>query len=334
MSVYIDRKFLLQISPKLQMFSQKKTDLYNFRCPYCGDSQKNKSKARGFVYRKKNDYFFTCHNCGEGHTFYNFLQFIEPTLVKEYALERYKNDETKNHNYKKPETMVNIPKPVFKERVELKSVNSLPEEHFAKVYIKNRKIPESKWNDIYFADDFKSYVESLGVDFEIKLSEPRIVIPFYDANKNLFAIQGRALKESKLKYITVKINESSKKLYGLDKVDLSRKVYVVEGPIDSMFLPNCIATADANLASAIEVSTNIVLVFDNERRNKDVLRHIKTSIVLGIPVCLWPDTMKYKDINDMVKEGGLSPEEIVSIIDTHTYVGLRAEFEFNNWRKV
>ena len=117
MSVYIDRKFLLQISPKLQRFAQKKTDLFNFRCPFCGDSQKNKSKARGFIYRKKNDYFFTCHNCGEGHTFYNFINHVDPSLVKEYQLERYKDGQTGNHNYPKPETMVNISKPVFKTKI-------------------------------------------------------------------------------------------------------------------------------------------------------------------------------------------------------------------------
>jgi transcription elongation factor Elf1 len=74
MSIFIDRQFLLRISPKLQRFTQKKDDLYNFRCPLCGDSQKNKTKCRGYVYRKKNDYFYMCHNCGAGTNFYNFLE--------------------------------------------------------------------------------------------------------------------------------------------------------------------------------------------------------------------------------------------------------------------
>ena len=117
MSVYIDRKFLLQVSPRLLRFTQKKTDLYNFRCPFCGDSQKNKLKARGFIYRKKNDYFYTCHNCHVGHTFYNFLKFVDNNLLREYSLERYKDGETGNHNYTKPS--FDIPKPTFKKKIDL-----------------------------------------------------------------------------------------------------------------------------------------------------------------------------------------------------------------------
>lgn len=333
MSVYIDRRFLLQVSPRLERFAQKKADLYNFRCPFCGDSQKNKSKCRGFVFRKKNDYFFTCHNCGIGHTFYNFLNFVDPTLVKEYQLERYKDGQTGNHNYPKPESMVNIPKPVFKERIKLDSIASLPEEHFAKVYVKNRKIPENRWSELYFTPDFAEFVANHGIDKDLMKDDPRLVIPFYDKDKNLFAFQGRALSESKLKYITVKLNDDAKKLYGLDRVDLSKKVYVVEGPIDSMYLDNCIATADANLSFASEVSNNIVLVNDNEPRNKEIVRQIGDNIKKGYPVCLWPDTIQQKDINDMIISG-LTKEQIMSIIDEHTYSGLRAEFEFNNWRKI
>ena len=103
MSVFIDRSFLLQVSPKLQRFARKKDDLYNFRCPFCGDSQKNKLKARGYIHRKQNDYFYMCHNCGVSTTFYNFLKQVDPNLLQEYQLERYKNGETGNNNYPKPE---------------------------------------------------------------------------------------------------------------------------------------------------------------------------------------------------------------------------------------
>lgn len=331
MSVYIDRKFLLQVSPRLQRFTQTKTDLYNFRCPFCGDSQKNKSKARGFIYRKKNDYFFRCHNCSVGHTFYNFLDFVEPSLIREYAMERYKDGETGNHNYTKP--TFDIPKPVFKSRIKLDSIDSLPDGHFAKVYVENRQIPKDRWSDLYFTPDFAKFVASFDIDKELKADDPRLIIPFYDVNKNLFAFQGRALSESKLKYITVKLDDNAKKLYGLDRVDLSKKVYVVEGPIDSMYLDNCIATADANLSFASEVTSNIVLVNDNEPRNKEIVKQIRDNIKKGLAVCLWPTTIIEKDINDMILSG-LTKEKIKSIIDEHTYTGLRAEFEFNNWRKV
>jgi predicted RNA-binding Zn-ribbon protein involved in translation (DUF1610 family) len=331
MSVYIDRKFLTQISHKLQRFSQKKTDLYNFRCPFCGDSTRNKLKARGFIFRKQNDYFYMCHNCGASHTFYNFLNYVDPSLIKAYALERFKDGEQGNHNYTKPE--VNIPKPVFKTKIGLPSINDLPDGHYVKDYVINRKIPNDRWSELYFAEDFKTFVHSLGVEKELKDKDPRLVIPFYDAGKNLFALQGRAMSDSKVKYITVKMDENAKKLYGMDKVDLSRSIYVVEGPIDSMFLDNCIATADATLSFASEVSNDLVLINDNEPRNKDIIRQINDNIKKGFKVVIWPDTMDQKDINDMILSG-LTKEEITSIINEHTYSGLRAEFELNNWRKV
>ena len=331
MSVYIDRKFLLQVSSKLQRFSQKKTDLYNFRCPFCGDSQKNKSKARGFIYRKKNDYFFTCHNCGEGRTFYNFLSHVEPSMVKEYALERYTDGQTGNHNYTKP--TFDIPKPVFKQQIKLDNVYSLPDEHFAKQYVISRGIPEKFWTQLYFAPDFAEFVKSYGIEKELKSDDARLIIPFFNKDKTLFAFQGRALGESKLKYITVKLDENAKKIYGLDRVDISRKVYVVEGPIDSMFLDNCIATADATLSFASEVSKDIVLVNDNEPRNIEIIKQISNNIKNGYNVVIWPETLTQKDINDMVMDG-MTKEQIQTIIDEHTYSGLRAEFELNNWRKV
>lgn len=331
MSVYIDRKFLLQVSPKLLRFTQKKTDLYNFRCPFCGDSQKNKLKARGFIYRKKNDYFYSCHNCHVGHTFYNFLKFVDANLVREYSLERYKDGETGNHNYTKPK--FDIPKPVFKQKIDLENIDSLPENHFAKQYVANRQIPKERWSDLYFAADFKSFVESFGIEKDLKENDPRLIIPFYSANKNLIGFQGRALSESKIRYITIKLDENAPKIFGLDRLK-SGTTYVVEGPIDSMFIDNAIATADANLSSIEDEHFNdLVLVYDNEPRNKDIVKQLSKAIKEQFQVVIWPATIESKDINEMILSG-LTKDNIMSIIKEHTYSGLRAEMELNNWRKI
>ena len=336
MSVYIDRTFLLRVSPRLEKFSQKKQDLYNFRCPLCGDSQKNKTKCRGYVFRKKNDYFYMCHNCGASMSFYNFLDKVDPGIVKEYTLERYKEGETGTHNYKKPTFDEFKTKPKFKTKIKLKTIEELPDEHFAKVYCQNRKIPDENLSRLYFAPDFKKFVEGLKLDVgKLADNDQRLVIPFYDKNNNLIAFQGRALGESKMRYITIKIDSNERKFFGLDSVNEEERIYVVEGPIDSLFIDNAVATADSNLQSITEVfdKTKVTLVFDNEPRNKEIVRLMEKAIENHFSVVIWPPMVEKKDINDMVLDG-FTKDELQDIIYKNTFVNLRAKMEFVNWKKI
>lgn len=335
MSVYIDRKFLHLISPKLERFAQKKQDLYNFRCPICGDSQTKRNKSRGYIYRKNNDYFYMCHNCNASHTFYNFIKFVDPSLLKEYALERFKNGETGNHNYTKPTFEEYKTKPTFKESINLPTIEDLPDGHFCKDYVINRKIPKEFHSQLYYADDFKSFVQSIQKEKTGLIEgEKRLIIPFFDTQKNLIAFQGRALNESKIRYITIKLHDNVPKFFGLDRVDPNKKVYVVEGPIDSMFIPNAIATADSNLTKANELGFNdITLIFDNQPRNKELVKNINKAIKNGNSVCLFPETVGEKDINDMILNG-CSIHELLALIDNFTFSNLRAELEFSKWKKV
>jgi transcription elongation factor Elf1 len=337
MSVFIDRSFLLRVSPRLGRFSKKKDDLYNFRCPLCGDSQKNKLKARGFVYRKQNDYFYMCHNCGISTTFYNFLKQVDGQLLKEYQLERYKNGETGNNNYPKPEfEEFKTEKPIFKKSLELPTVESLPEAHFAKVYVQQRRIPETFQTQLYYAEDFAAFIQTLGIKSEkLQKGDKRLVIPFYNKEKELMAIQGRSLGESKLRYITLKLHDNNKKVYGLDRANTESMVYVTEGPIDSMFLDNAVATADSNLESITDCvdKSKVVLVFDNEPRNKEIVSKINSAIDNHFNVVIWPEFIDSKDINEMVLDG-FSPDEIQDIISKNTFVNLRAKMEFVNWKKI
>jgi transcription elongation factor Elf1 len=335
MSVFIDRAFLLRVSPKLQRFTQKKEDLYNFRCPLCGDSQKNKTKARGFVYRKKDNYFYMCHNCGVSTTFYNFLDKVDSTLVKEYQLERYKVG-TQNANTKAPEFEEVKSKPVFAQKIPLESIESLPEEHFAKTYVRSRLIPEKFYSQLYFAPDFSKFTQELGISKEgLKEGDQRLVIPFFDEQKNLIAYQGRALGESKIRYITIKTNENNSKVFGLDRIDQDKTIYVTEGPIDSLFLDNAVATADSSLESITSTYdiSKVVLVFDNEPRNKEICKKIESAIDKHFRVVIWPEFIEKKDINDMILDG-FSPDEIQDIISKNTFVNLRAKMEYVKWKKI
>lgn len=338
MSIFIDRTFLLRVSPKLQKFSQKKTDLYNFRCPLCGDSSKNKTKARGYIFAKKNNYFYMCHNCGASTNFYNFLERVDASLLKEYALERYKvGEDGRAASNAKPDFELAKNTPVFKKKLPLPTVASLPEGHYAQVYVQGRKIPESHLESLYFAEDFKNFVEvQMGIEKDGLIDgDARLVIPFYDEEKNLVAFQGRALGNSKLRYITVKMSDEGIKLFGLDTIDKEEDVFVTEGPIDSMFLENAVATADATLTNASKYidKSRLILVYDNEPRNKDICRHMEKAIEDHYRIVIWPEMIEEKDINEMVLNG-FSPDEIQDIISKNTFVNLRAKMEFVNWKKV
>jgi hypothetical protein len=278
-----------------------------------------------------------CHNCGVSTTFYNFLKQVDPKLLQEYQLERYKNGETGNNNYPKPEfEEFKSEKPTFKKTLELPTIDSLPEAHYAKNYVQQRRIPENFYSQLYYAEDFATFIQNLGIDKEgLYKNDKRLVIPFYDKEKNLVAVQGRSLGESKLRYITLKLDDDNNKFYGLDRIDQDKMICVVEGPIDSMFLDNAVATADANLESITKIfdKSKVVLVFDNEPRNKQIVEKINLAIENHFNVVIWPEFIDYKDINEMVL-GGFSPDEIQDIIDKHTVVNLRAKMEFVNWKKV
>ena len=333
MSIFIDRKYLLLISSKLKQFSEKKTDLYNFRCPICGDSQKDKNKCRGYIFKRKDDYFYRCHNCGASHNFYNFLERVQPSILREYSLERYRNN---NPEPEEQPLFLPTEKPKFKKKLKLKTIFELPNTHFAKKYCLDRKLPEETLHSLYYAPDFKKFVDDLGIEKENLIEDDkRLVIPFYDKEKNLVALQGRTLTNSKMRYITVKMSDENSKFFGIDNIDENEKIYVVEGPIDSLFLKNAIATADSNLVRASEIfdKRNIVLVFDNEPRNKEIVKVLDKAIENHYNVVIWPEMIESKDINDMILEG-FTIEEIRDIIEKNTFVNLRAKMEFINWKKV
>lgn len=341
MSLYIDTKFVSLVSPKLDRFAKKSEYLWNFRCPLCGDSHKNKFKARGYIYRRKSDLFFTCHNCGSSISFGNFLKTVDHSLFREYQMERYKNES--NGNVVKPDFSLANTKPVFMHKTEstkidLPTIKSLATTHPARRYLCERLVPEDRLDTIYYTSDFRDFVLELLPDYEKELrkNDPRIVIPFYDENKQLLGFQGRAVGDSKVKYITIKLNEDNLKVFGLDKIDKSKRIYVVEGPIDSMFLSNSLAMMDASLYTVISSVGNhdYVFVYDNEPRNRDVVRHMKKTIETGKNICIWPSHIEFKDINDMIVKGKLSSAAIQSIIDTNTFSSHRAMLEFGTWKKV
>jgi len=337
MSVYTDRLFLLRVSNRLDKFVQKKQDLYNFRCPFCGDSKKDKNLARGYIYRKSDDYLYKCHNCTVTKNFYQFLEQVEPTLIKEYSLERYKQNNVGRtfEEKEEPDYSDLTKKPKFKKNLGIPSIDDLPDDHIAKKYCISRKIPEEMFHSLYYAEDFKNFALTIDPNKKSLVeADKRLVIPFYGKDKTLLGVQGRTLTDSKLRYITVKANDD-RKFFGIDRINENEMIYVVEGPIDSLFLNNAIATADANLISASDIfdKTNITLIFDNEPRNHEIIKLMSKAIDDHYNIVIWPEMIDAKDINDMILDG-FTKEELLDIIDKNTFVNLRAKMEFIQWKKV
>ena len=336
MSLYTDQKYVGLISPRLDRLKQVRANLWNSRCPICGDSQKNKSKKRMYIYAKKQDLFVKCHNCGYGSNLGNFIKTLDPHLHGQYVMERYSQGQNGRGKTKEPEFKFEPPK--FKPRpttIKLPSIGSLIHTHHARLFYEGRKIPNNFLDRVFYAEDFMSWAQSVSeIDYSnLGRDEPRMVIPFFDTEGKLIAAQGRALGNHELRYITIKVTDESTKVYGLERWNSEDTTYIVEGPIDSMFLPNCLAVAGGDLQSIKIDKKQCVLIFDNEPRNIHTVTKLMKSIYDGWSVVIWTQEKKFKDINDLVI-GGMSTDEILKMINKNTFKGLEADWAARDWRNV
>ena len=328
---FIDVKYARLVGGRLDKFKEKKPGLYNFRCPYCGDSEKHKSKARGYFFLKQNDLIYKCHNCGVGRTLGNFLKDHARDLFDEFVLERYKEGLTGKHR-RAPNPVIKTSKPKFKTSINLPNIASLNKEHPAREYLEQRKIPIDKLEHLYYADHFKQYVNSVKQTFDsLKNDQPRIIIPLKDEGGKMFGLQGRSLDPvSKLRYITIIFNEGKPKLFGIDRIHYDKPIYIVEGPIDSLFLGNSVAMAGSDVNIRSLGWSDYIWVYDNEPRNRQIVDRIEAAIDRGDKVVIWPDGIVEKDINDMVLAG----HNPASLVESNTYQGLQAKLKLSHWKKV
>ena len=329
--IHFDLKYIMLLSTHLDKFKKLRDNLFNFRCIYCGDSAKFKNKARGYFYRKKQDFFYRCHNCGVGTNLAKVIQYIDRDLYKEYVLEKYKegktNTEPKEFNFETPKFKKKDP-----HLEDLISINKLNTSHPARQYVERRSIPKEFFNDIYFCSHFFKWSR-----IKSKEEHPRLVIPFRDESGEVFAAQGRAFGSETPKYLTIKFDDKPK-IFGLDRIDWTKRICVVEGPIDSLFVKNCLAVAGADFNNiqdkAIEEddfsAEDIVMILDNEPRNKEIVKRMETLIDNKYELVIWPDSIKEKDINDMVLQG----YDVNTIIDNNIYSGLNAKIALVAWKRI
>ena len=317
----IDSKYIGLVSSRLIKFKRVKSDLYNFRCPICGDSKKNKTKTRGYLYTIKADVNYRCHNCGASMTFSNFLKEIDPVVHKQYVFERFKEGTTGRGTVVE-EPVFKFEKPEFKTSIDLPLASTVD---VSRIYLEKRKLDPTKF---YYAEKFVEYVNSHKQSLNMK-EHSRIIIPLY-YQKNLVGVQGRTLNSNSVKYITTIFYDEAPKIYGLDNIRRDAPVFITEGPFDSTFLLNSIAMCGADSDVRKWGVSTPVWVYDNEPRSKEITTRISSAITRGDSVVIWPTGIEEKDINDMILAG----HDVQSIVESNTYSGLEANLQFTTWKRI
>jgi len=349
MTRHLDLKYINMLSSKLERFTWRKRNLATCRCPVCGDSKKKKSKTRFYFYESKESFYVKCHNCGYASSFYNFLKSTDALLFRDYSSERYL-DKMSAKNQGEEQEMIGLFKKVFSKfepkdehLKELPKISELPENHVARQFVELRRIPRKHYDILYYCDDFGKWMREVDPESNGVGKEKRLVIPFFNKHNQMVAAQGRVLNmkgemnaRKTARYITIKADKSIDRLwYGLWRCDPKKKVYVVEGPLDSLFIPNTVAMVGAAALNEIHPrleNSDLVFVLDNEPRNEQIVKYNEKLIEDGRKVCIWPDHITHKDINDMIYT--MSVDEIQEIIDKNTFSGLEAKLRIRKWSKV
>ena len=346
--LWLDTKYVSLLSFRLRNFKRKGNDQWNFSCPFCGDSKTNKHKARGFIFERKGRLRYYCHNCNiPGIDVPRLVKHLDPMMHDEYLKEKLMADPPKREKTDVELFADKMKPPVFMKNsplMHLKKISLFKPSSAVKVWVDSRMIPSASHYRLFFCKEFKHWVNEYCIpnkfdEDSLTRDEPRLVIPFLDEDGNLFGFQGRSFKkDANVRYITIIMDDSKPKVFGLDKINVKLPhIYVVEGPLDSLFIPNCIASCGSDLTTSLHRIVNdkskFIVVYDNEPRNEEIVKKIEKAINAGYSVCIWPDTMAEKDINDMVL-AGTTPAKVVDIINENVYSGLKAKLRFSEWKKV
>lgn len=341
MSLLLDQQYAGMLAPYVRNFHKKGTNKYNFSCPFCGDSKEIKSRARGFLLPAGEHLTYYCHNCNiPKQSLQTVLKHVDNNLYRQYLVDKFK-EQGKGPPEKSP--LTTFKRPEYARRIDrnLVKVSSLGSDHEVRKYLYERRIPTREHHRLYWTPAFKQWANSIepGTFNSTAMDEGRLIIPLIDERHNVLGYQGRSLtnRQGGLKYVTVLLREDNPKIYGLDRFDRNKFGHAFEGPIDSMFVPNSVAAAGGRIDSVLrEVGLSpdrTVVVYDNEPRSKFTIKKMEKAINDGWHVCIWPESIKQNDVNNMVI-AGYTAEELTDIIDDNSYSGLMAKAKLAAWRKV
>ena len=216
---------------------------------------------------------------------------------------------------------------------DLKSIKELDDEHPAKQVVIKRQIPTEYHSKLYLCNKFMSFVNEVKPNTfpHTKGEHPRLIIPFYGVDGKPFAFQGRAFGNEQPKYLTIKFDENKQKVFGLDKVNLQNDIFIVEGPIDSMFIDNCLAAGGADLTLRVPPE-QVTYIFDNEPRNKEIIKRMYDVIEKNYNIVIWPQHIQSKDVNDLIMSG-MTKDEVKKLISINTFSKLSALTKLTDYKK-
>ena len=275
--------------------------------------------------------------------FGDFLKQMDSNIYGQYTLERYSEtigtQKVHKHkfDFKQPEFSSNTRSDEKLIDSIMDRLDNLPDDHEVVQYATKRKIPRSAFNRLYYISNIKD-ITQLNEKYKdsIITSEPRLAIPFFDGSGKLLVVSLRGIRGESLRYINVKVDEDAPSIFGLDQVDPTKEILIVEGPLDSLFLDNSIACAGTSFGKIDQLpleKEKIPIIFDNQPKNREVGKLMNKYIEMGYKMVIWPDSVPGKDINEMI-ENGLTSVEIHSIINHNTFQGLSAKAKFSMWRKI
>lgn len=335
---WLEQKYIGIISNRLEKFKRKSSTLYNFLCPLCTSNSKS---ARGYFYEKEGKSLFHCHNCGKTMSIINFIKTFDFNIYNEYLIENLK--ELHAPNKKEHDEFVGKMKPpVFmKEGIlrGLKKVSQLTYNNPVKTFVASRKIPNPYHAKLFSCPNFMHFANTIipnkFKEDALSMDETRLLIPYINKEQKVHAFNGRSLKKSQVKYIKIIVDDTIPNIYGLDTVDFNQMTYVMEGEIDSMFIKNSIATGGGDLVSAIHSfpKEKMIICYDNEKRSAETIKKLDKAIINGYSVCIWPNHIEQKDINNMILDD-MSSDYIEYLIKNNTFSGIAAKTALSQWRKL
>lgn len=306
---------------------------YNGCCPFCKEGKSWGIKKR-FYYIPEKEVAY-CHNCGYSKGSLNFiLELTNKPLhsivneIKDFDIEilpkEEKTEVKKVIDKSLPEDCINLS--------DLSQINYYKDNAVVKLalsLINDRRLNKGVNKPRTFYISLKDIVH-----------KNRLILPFYDENDDIIFYQSRGLTKKDLyerpKYLS-KVG-ADRSLYGMQNInpDLDY-VFIFEGPIDSYFVENGLATCGITEKSNKMFTTlqtqqinklNLyekIYVLDNQYCDKAALSKSIILVDNNEKVFIWPKELKkFKDFNDICIAGNkdkIKPEFILK----NTHSGLKAK---------